>query len=129
LGRLGEAARERAVVPELPGERIVVDRQLVCYQLTSGLVVAGYDTPDCRVRGHRSRRARSYRLTDPELVALALRDELDPVRAHVDEVAHLSHPRQHADLRSATSAEEHVGKGVPLRLVPGRVDVQHDRPR
>ena len=80
LGRVGEAARERAVVPELPGERIVVDRQLVCHQFVSGLVVAGDDAPHRRVGRHGSRRSRAHRLADPELVALTLRDELDPVR-------------------------------------------------
>jgi hypothetical protein len=49
LGGVVEAARERAVVPELPGERIVVNRELVCHQFVSGLVVAGYDAPHRRV--------------------------------------------------------------------------------
>ena len=103
--------------------------ELLGVELRADPLVAGDPARDGLVGLDRRRRAQLDGFGDRQPVAVPVRLELDPARAHLDELALLPDPRQQAHMRPAEPAEEQILERLPLPLVAALVDVEEDRPR
>src|SRR5262249_11484815 len=125
LSRVVEAGGERAVAAELPVERVVVHHELVCDELGAPDFLARADARDSAAGRAPPPRPAGHGRADRD-AALA---DLDPARAHLEQVAGLPHPREPQHALAAGATEQDVGERRALPLVAALVDMEHEAPR